>query len=155
YTLGRGYCSLDPRCKMFQRFKASGKDRLMILVLSDFDPEGEDIPTSFARSMRDDFGLENDSVLCKKVCLTHEQVLERNLPQTVDLEEKKLGSRYPKFVARYGTRAHELEALLPEERSRLLAFAIDSVLDIEAFNRELDAEKEDADRIEALRQGVG
>ena len=27
------------------------------MVLSDFDPEGEDIAHSFARSMRDDFGI--------------------------------------------------------------------------------------------------
>jgi hypothetical protein len=29
YTLGRGYCSLDPRYKMTKRFKASGKSKLI------------------------------------------------------------------------------------------------------------------------------
>jgi hypothetical protein len=89
YTLGRGYCSLDPRYQMSQRFLASGKDKLIVLVLSDFDPEGEDIPNSFARSMRDDFGITN--VVARKVCLTYEQVLARDLPQTFDI--KKKGSR--------------------------------------------------------------
>ena len=49
----------DTRCS--SGYKASGKDKLIILVLSDFDPEGEDIPHSFARSMRDDFGVTTSS----------------------------------------------------------------------------------------------
>jgi hypothetical protein len=148
YTLGRGYCSLDPRHKMCQRFRASGKERLIVLVLADFDPEGEDIPNSFAKSMRDDFGISN--IVAKKVCLTHEQVLERELPRTFDI--KKEGSRYKKFAAKYGDRAHELEALPVDDRAELLREAIESVLDVDAYNREVEAEKEDAARIEAIRQ---
>src|SRR5262249_55952988 len=51
-TIGRGYSSLPPRDKMAKRFRRSGKEQLILLVLSDFDPEGEDIAHSFARSMR-------------------------------------------------------------------------------------------------------
>src|SRR5262249_7644837 len=36
YTIGRGYSSLDPRKKMYDRFQASGKEKLILLVLSDF-----------------------------------------------------------------------------------------------------------------------
>ena len=42
-TLGRGYCSLPPRWNMVQRFKNSGKENLVIVVLSDHDPDGEEI----------------------------------------------------------------------------------------------------------------
>src|SRR5262249_15526779 len=87
YTIGRGYCSLDPRRQMYERFKASGKNQLIVLALSDFDPDGLEIAQSFARSMRDDFGVTN--ILAKSVCLTYEQVLERNLAQTFDISEKK------------------------------------------------------------------
>jgi hypothetical protein len=149
YTLGRGYCSLDPRYKMSQRFRASGKATLIILVLSDFDPEGEDIAHSFARSMRDDFGLD---VVARKVCLTYDQVKARDLPQTFDI--KKKSARYKRFAEKYGDRAHELEALPAAERARLLREAIDEVLDIDAYNREIDAEREDAARIEELRGQV-
>jgi hypothetical protein len=148
YTLGRGYCSLDPRYKMAKRFRASGKDRLIVLVLSDFDPEGEDIPHSFARSMRDDFGIAN--IDARKVCLTHEQVLERDLPKTFDMKTE--GSRYKKFTAKYGDRVHELEALPVGDRAELLREAIESVMDVDAYNREQEAEKLDAVRIEAIRR---
>jgi ParB-like nuclease domain len=147
FTLGRGYCSLAPRYEMCERFRASGKQNLIVLILADFDPEGEDIANSFARSMRDDFKIKN--VLAKKVCLTHEQVLERNLPQNYEI--KKTSSRYKKFAKQFGDRAHELEALPSAERSRLLREAIDSVIDVELFNYELDAEKEDAANLAGLR----
>src|SRR5579871_1789829 len=77
YTIGRGYSSLPPRYAMAQRFKQSGKEQLVLLVLSDFDPEGEDIAESFARSMRDDFGIKR--IVPIKVALTSEQVQEMPL----------------------------------------------------------------------------
>ena len=48
FTIGRGYCSLPPRVEMAERCRRSGKDTLVILFLSDFDPEGENIPTASA-----------------------------------------------------------------------------------------------------------
>jgi hypothetical protein len=152
YTLGRGYCSLDPRRQMYERFRASGRSKLIILFLSDFDPEGDDIPNSFAKSMRDDFGV--DEILVKKVCLTYEQVIERNLAQSFDMKTE--GSRYKKFIAKYPDHpyGHELEAIPVAERSEMLTEAIDEVLDIDAFNAELDAEKKDAARIAGLRDAL-
>jgi hypothetical protein len=155
YTLGRGYASIDPRKKMADRFRASGKNTLIILMLSDFDPEGHDIPYSFGNSMLEDFGIHNP--LVKKVCLTYEQVIERNLSPTFDMKTK--GKRYEKFAAKYvwpsgKPQGHELEAIPVEERSTLLESAIDELLDIDAFNRELDLEKKDAAKLERLRETV-
>src|SRR6185503_10390616 len=39
-TSGRGFCSLPPRFQMAKRFRASGKEKLILLVASDFDPDG-------------------------------------------------------------------------------------------------------------------
>jgi hypothetical protein len=41
---------------------------------SDFDPEGENIPDSFGRSLLDDFGLAPEQLTMVKAALTHEQV---------------------------------------------------------------------------------
>lgn len=164
YTVGRGFCSLDPRYKMLQRFEKSGKDKLVVLIMSDFDPEGEEICMSFARSMRDDFGVTG--ILPKKVCLTHEQVLEKNLQNWVPAKkgnEKEKGSRkkkgssnFDKFFAKTGNdHAFELEALPSAERSRLLREAILSVLDNDAYNAEVEAEAQDAAKLRGLRDAVG
>src|SRR4029077_2901502 len=96
---------------MHQRFKASGKDKLIILALSDFDPEGEDIAHSFARSMRDDFGIEN--VVPVKVALTAKQVQEMGLPP--EMKAKTTSSRYEKFTERHGDDVFELEAVPPRQ----------------------------------------
>ena len=41
-TIGRGYCSLRPRYDIAERFRKSGKDRLLLLILTDFDPDGQE-----------------------------------------------------------------------------------------------------------------
>ena len=56
-TSGRGYSSLPPRKDMVDRFRDSGREKLVVIVVSDFDPEGQDIPGSFGVSLRDDFGI--------------------------------------------------------------------------------------------------
>jgi hypothetical protein len=149
YTIGRGYASLEPRKKMFERWKASGKDKLIILILSDYDLSGERIARSFARSMRDDFDVPEHRLVARKVALTEKQVEEYKLPVTFQTFKAK---KHQEWADKHGAR--ELEALSPELRSKILEQAIDSVIDTEAFNRELDAEKEDAGRIEAMRQSA-
>jgi hypothetical protein len=102
--------------------------------------------------MRDDFGIAE--IFVKKVCLTYEQVVERNLAQSFDMKTE--GSRYKKFITKYPDHpyGHELEAIPVAERSEILTDAIDEVLDIDAFNAELDREKEDAARIAGLRDAL-
>jgi hypothetical protein len=146
YTIGRGYASLDPRQQMFERWKASGKDKLIILILSDYDLSGERIARSFARSMRDDFDVPEHRLVARKVALTREQVDKYKLPVTFHTFKAK---KHQEWADKHGAR--ELEALSPELRSKILEQAIDSVIDTEAFNRELDNEKADAERIEAMR----
>lgn len=150
YTIGRGYCSVEPRYKIAQRFKQSGKEQLILLVMSDFDPEGEDIAHSFAQSMRDDFGI--DDLVAMKVCLTYDQAIERKLPQTFDI--KKDSSRYAKHARQYGDRAHELESLSPADRSQLLREAIEGVMDMDAFDEEVEAEERDAAKLAAYRKAA-
>jgi hypothetical protein len=130
---------LPPRRDLARRFKRSGKEKLILLMLSDHDPEGVDIPHAFARSMRDDFGIGNVEAI--KVALRHDQVTTLDMPTALDA--KKSSSRYKKFAARYGDAAYELEAIPPQLLERLLTEAVDRVLDVEAFNAEVEAEKHD------------
>jgi hypothetical protein len=150
YTLGRGYASVPPRKAMAERFVRSGKDKLIILVLSDFDPEGEDIGRSFAQSMRDDLGIKN--VVPAKVGLTQDQVGELQLPP--QMKVKETSSRAKGFQEKYGDDVYELEAVPPAWMQGELRRVIDTVLDIKAFNQEVDAEKGDASRLAVVREKV-
>jgi hypothetical protein len=151
FTLGRGYSSLPPRHAMKQRFQRSGKDRLIILVLSDFDPEGEDIAHSFARSIRDDFKIS--SVSFTKVGLTAQQVQDLHLPPGAIAKEKS--SRRKRFVQRHGEHVYELEAVEPEQLQTMLRKSIESVLDMDQFRAEQDKEREDAAHLANVRRTVG
>ncbi len=147
-TIGRGFSSLEPRFEMGERFKHSGKDKLFLLVLTDFDPSGEEICHSFARSLRDDLGIQKVQLV--KVALTNDHVVRFNLPP--QMQAKKSDSRAKKFTEKHGSDVWELEALPPETLQQELTRAIDSVMNLELFNRELDKEKQDAAYLDGYRR---
>jgi hypothetical protein len=150
FTLGRGYSSLPPRHDMAQRFRCTGKDRLVLLVVSDCDPEGDDIPHSFARSMRDDFGVENIAFV--KVALTARQVAALNLRPGPTAKEGS--SRRKKFVREHGEHVYELEAVPPEQLQTILRETIESVIDMDQFRVEQGKEGEDAAYLAGARKTV-
>jgi hypothetical protein len=88
-TLGRGFCSSPPRHDMAVRFRNSGKDRLIILLVTDFDPPGQEIAHSFARSMQLEFHIENVAAI--QVALTHGQAKEFGLPSGGKVKEHSQG----------------------------------------------------------------
>lgn len=149
-TVGRGFCSLPPRVAMAKRYEASGRDKLIVISLSDLDPDGDEITHSFARSMRDDFGIGD--VQCVKAALTMDQVKEMHLPPN-KLKAKQKSANYAKYVAKHGTEdVYELEALDPAQQKQLLEDAILSVLDVEAYNYEVGKEMEEAAFLDGARQ---
>jgi len=149
-TSGRGYCSLPPRHAMSERFSNSGKEKLIILVLSDFDPDGEEIASSFTRSLRDDFDIQKIAGI--KVGLTGEQVRRFKLPPS--MIAKAGCSTRAAFVAKHGEHVFELEALPPAQLQQITREAIRGVLDTAAFNRERTQEMEDARELAARRRLV-
>lgn len=149
-TAGKGFASIPPRYQIAKRYRESGKDRLTLIFLTDFDPDGEQIASSFARSMRDDFGIWRVHPI--KAALTAEQVRTLNLPSS--LEAKTTSPNYRKFVERHGTRAVELDAMPGPVLAEALQRAIESVLDVAAFNYEVEQEKQDCAAIAARRQAA-
>lgn len=146
-TSGRGFCSIPPRQQMLQRYRKSGKDRLILIVVSDFDPEGESICESFARSMRDDFECDISAV---KAALTYSQTQELELPPA--LTAKDTSSRYAGFVQQFGHDVYELEALPPEQLQDLVDNAVRSVIDVDLFNAELEKERSDSQWLDLTRR---
>ena len=147
YTIGRGYCSLAPRQELVERFEESGKEDLILLFLSDFDPDGEEIAQSFARSIRDDFHITPTAI---KVALNHEQVSRMTLPSK--MTAKKTSSNYKKFVGEHGKAVYELEAIPPKTLEDILREAINSVIGVDLFNKELTYEKRDSKDLFARRK---
>jgi hypothetical protein len=148
-TVGRGYCSIDPRHEIVQRYRMSGKDQLKLLVCSDFDPDGEEIAESFARSIRDDFGVTD--VVAIKTMLRQDQVKEWQLPTNFE-SAKTTSSNYTKFISRFQSEdVYELEAIPPAIIEQSITETIESNIDLDAFNRELALEREDAAQLQAMK----
>jgi hypothetical protein len=152
-TLGRGFCSLPPRYDLACRFRKSGKDKLVLIVVSDFDPEGEVIASSFARSMRDDFGIKNTVAI--KAALSYEQVTERQLPPGGKAKMRGK-SEYQgiakQFVDQFGDDVYELEALEPEDLQEILRDTINGIIDVDLFNAEVEQEQQDAAQLDVHRR---
>ena len=151
-TIGRGYSSIQPRHALAERFKKSGRDRLVLLMLTDYDPDGEGIAESFVRSIRDDFGIPERRITAVKVALGKEQVERHRLPPT--MAAKRTSSRFASFNRDHGDFAYELEALPPDVLSAELKRAIEGVIDHQAYEHELGREAEDAQFLAGLRRTV-
>ena len=150
FVIGRGFANLPLREQMANRFLASGKKNLVVLFLADHDPDGEEIVHSFARSLRDDFGIYHIRAI--KCALTADQVTEFNLPSDNLSTAKMTSPNYAHFVQQYGEGAYELEAASPEQLQQALEQAIASVIDQDALDAEVEAEKTDIAFLEKARK---
>jgi hypothetical protein len=149
-TVGRGQCSTGPVREIAQRYLTSGKQKLVLLLLTDHDPEGEEIARSVARRLHHEHGVE--ALEPHKVAVTAEQTTEYSLPPSG--KAKKTSTNSPKFIEQYGDTTWELESVPPELVQELLRNAINTVLDIGMFNREVDAEKQDSQFLTRARRQV-
>jgi len=149
-TSGRGYSSLPPRKEMVDRFQASGREQLVVIVVSDFDPEGQDIPGSFGISLRDDFGIPAEQLRVVKAALTVEQV------ESLDLHEgqlsKETSSRHQRFAEEYGERAWELESLTSEQLREIVEATIRAVLDLPSFEAEVQQQQAEQQELDTRRR---
>jgi len=148
-TIGRGFCSVPPRKAIFDRWRQSGKDTLVLIVLSDHDPDGVMIADSLVGYMRDDFRIPSQRITAVRAALTAEHCERYGIP--TDVEAKPKSTNYRRFVAQHGTGACELEAVPPKRLQRMLRDAIESVLDLDAFKAEQDRERSDAKEIGLAR----
>lgn len=150
-TSGRGFCSLEPRRQIAERFAASGKRGLVLVFVSDADPDGDEIAESFVRSLRDDFTIiETEGV---RAALTPKQAAADGLPPNTDA--KTTSPNFKKYVARHGTKAvYELEAIPPKRLQDLVRQAVESVLDMAVFERQVEQWRHEADGLEAVRRRV-
>lgn len=149
----RGMTSLPTKYRIAQRFKATGKSRLVLLLATDFDPTGESIAENLAKGLRDEFGVED--LAAYKIAVTPDQAVDLGTVQSVEGIGLKAGdAKAKRFRKRHGADvvAYELEALSVADLQRLTAEAIDAVLDTDLLNAEREQERLDAAEIAVARQ---
>lgn len=148
---GRGFNSIDPYHDLYERYLKSGKKRLILIVLSDFDPEGERIPHVAGQTLRDDFGVSGSDLTIVKAGVTRGQIREYNLPPMNFAKESS--SNYDWFVERNrgADTVWELEALNPDRMIGDLERVVQSAIDLDLFNAEAAIEQQECPFLEATR----
>ena len=146
----RGFNSIDSLYEIAQRFHVSGKQRLKLVMLADYDPEGERLTNNAGITLRDEFGVEDVQIF--KVGVTREQIERYSLPP--DNLAKDTSKHLTWFLSRTGgnRNTYELEALQPSDMQRELDECIQSVLDMDLFDLEVAREEEEATELERVRQ---
>jgi hypothetical protein len=148
-TSMHGYGSYPAAEKMAQRFLASGKDKLIVVYASDFDPEGMDMPRAFKKYLQFDHDIDC-TVL--RAAVTREQIEKYNLPPDADV--KLSSSRAADFIAEHGRECWELDSMPPRALVDEVLTVAKSCLDIDAFNRALEREREQDIKLARLRAAV-
>jgi hypothetical protein len=132
----RGYGSFPAARDVALRFKNRGKDRLVIIYVSDLDPEGVDMPASWKKYLKHDFGVE---AKVYRAAVTQEQVQRFNLPPDMDVKLKS--TRAPKFIQTYGAQCWELDSMPEQHLIEEVSKACMAVLDMNALVRAFAREK--------------
>src|SRR5262249_22222723 len=103
----------------------------------------------------DDLGVDFNRIIPIKCGLTHEQTLDLTAigkgMRKKKSKAKKSSSRYAQFTERYGPDVFELEAVPLPKLEEMLDEAVRSVLDVEAFNAEIEAQKQDRQALDRYR----
>ncbi len=148
---GRGFNSIDPWYDLSERFKNSGKERLVVITLADEDPEGEKITVVGGQTLRDEFDINDPEPIIIKAGVTREQIERYELAS--DNLAKEKSPNYQWFVEKNGgdDTVWELEALDPADMMADLEKVIRKVIDVDLYNREVEVEREEAAYLEAVR----
>lgn len=150
-SLGRGYGSIPLWRDMAERFQRSGKQKMTLISVSDFDPEGLDLPRDGVRTLRDMWGVDIDH---QRVAVNREQIVDLGLAADFN-PVKKTSSRFKQFVDETGGQeTWEVESLPPRFLQGELRKAIESNMDMVAYQSTLDTELSEADELFDIREGI-
>jgi len=124
----------------------------VILHVGDLDPSGESIFAAIAQDAAAfvvaDRTIQTTRLEAVRVALTREQVAEHALPTA---PAKATDSRSSRWTG--GT--CQLEALPPDTLAEIVREAIEEHLDLERYDREVDAERDDRAELLGLPRGDG
>lgn len=150
FSIGRGFCTIPVWRDIAKRFHQSGKERMTLIVISDYDPEGLELADDAIRSLE----LHKIPVDGHRIAVTREQIEELGLAEDFN-PAKESSSRFQSFVDRTGdTKTWECEALPPDYLVEQIKAAIEANMDMEVFGQVCDEEERDCDRLAEVREQI-
>ena len=137
-----GYSSCT---QIFEAVPELRSANVIVLHLGDWDPSGEDIARS-EKVRLEKYGARQ--INFTPLALTEKQAIDYRLPTQM---AKKSDPRFKAFVEKYGTdRVVELDALPPPELEKIIATKIESYIDDDIWDEELDRIETEKDECREL-----
>ena len=152
-VVARGKASMPPRYNIWRRWKLSGKDKLIVIVLSDHDPDGRVISDMWWKSFTGDFYVPETQLEIIRAGLNEDHVERYSLPTSLDA--KPSSPTYKAFVKRYGTGVYEIDALPNDALQQILRDTIESVIDRDAYEEQVAMEEKEAGFLTAAGGELG
>lgn len=151
-SLARGFCSIPVWRDMAERFQRSGKKSMVLLIVSDYDPEGLELADDAIRSLRR--SPWKIPVEGHRVAVERSQIDELGLAEDFN-PAKETSSRLKSFVGRTGGReTWECEALPPGYLLEQVKAAVEANMDMEVFRQIVSQEKSDCEELFQIKQQI-
>ena len=150
--ISRGFSSASFTRDCHDRVVADGRFT-RILFFADLDPSGAFLHECVEKRLHRQCDLEG-RVEVVRYALTPEQVKEHQLPVDPDGVGKKSDPRKARFLKEYGSGCVELDALPPPLLEPMIREAIESQLDMDALAEEREAEADDFEQVQEIRERV-
>jgi hypothetical protein len=150
YQSNNGFSSLTALHDAAERLKSK---ECTILYVGDFDPSGLMMEQNI-RSRFNDFKVE---VNVKRIALTFDQVQKYQPPENM-LNRNKKGEftdpRSKDYVALYGNRSWECDALKPDVLDKIIREEIETLIDMDIFRSRTNLEDEGRNTLENIADQV-
>ncbi len=148
----RGYPDIGTPKDIADRFILSGKNKLVLLFVNDFDPEGWNIPQTICQQLSEDFAIDPDCIDARRVAMNKDYAVEMGLPCN---PAKETSARFKTFVKETGSaESWEIEAVDPGTLIDMVKEAIEEAIDIDRFNAQMELEQSESSRLLAMAEAV-
>jgi hypothetical protein len=135
--VNKGYSSASAMYEAAHRMQMIDEPVNVVLYLGDHDPSGEDMVRDIDARLTE-FGV--DGLLVEKLALTMRQVEQYRPPPN---PAKITDSRAAGYIAKYGNQSWEVDALPPDVLARIIANAIEALIDMDLMDAVKEREEKD------------
>ncbi|MEI7850638.1 MAG: hypothetical protein WCH86_02285 [Kiritimatiellales bacterium] len=145
----RGYVSQSAMYVAARRFIGASHGRPCHLIhLGDHDPSGIDM----TRDIKDRLVMFETEVTVSRIALNMDQVREYQPPPN---PAKLTDSRVDSYISKFGKQSWELDALRPELLEEMITTEIESLMDMDSYERSMNQERRYRSEIKKAAERFG
>lgn len=147
----KGFSSVSFLNNLRRRLTSQNDKVFKILYFGDFDPSGVEMLNAMKTTLEDELGIVG--IEFKRISLLLNDIHKYQLPHDPSAL-KHTDTRARKHVEIYGELAVELDALSPAVLEQKITDAIESEIDIDLFNKEVEIHNTEIESLDLLKNRI-